>query len=121
MIILLKSDHLISLFNSSRRPMLYVVYFTVPHREFYQQKNRSAILVWAKKQPRMHKILHFTNFFYCVSVTTTTPWPALHYPPPSIHTDLQQCCGNSIAMILQGTTGEVLPTFYKGVIYSIPY
>ena len=79
----------------------------------------------------MHQILNFFQPFQeraqspppiqkghcCVNVTTsTTPKPALHYPP------LQQCCSNDVVVFLQATTGELLPTFCEeGVIYSIPY
>ena len=65
----------------------------------------------------MHQILHFCNFFrgepltplptvkghYCVSVTTTTSQP-----------NLQPCRGNGVAVFLEASTGELLPTFYKG-------
>jgi len=48
---------------------------------------------------------------YCVSVTTTIPPPAFYHPLPA---SLQQRCGNGVAVFLQATAGELLPTFCKG-------
>ena len=49
---------------------------------------------------------------YCISVTTTTPQPALHHP--HIRTSLHQCCSNGVTVFIQATTNELLPTFCKG-------
>jgi len=105
------------------------------HRLFYSPSSPSSLLenwfatlVSAKKWPRMLQIVHFPNFFreeplipllmekghYCVSVTTTTPRSALHYPYPCIHTSLQQHYSNGFAVFLQATTDELLPTLCKG-------
>jgi len=51
---------------------------------------------------------------YCVSVTATTP-------PPAPLTSIQQSHGNGGTVVLQTTTGELLATVCKGVVYSIPY
>ena len=74
-------------------------------------ENPSATLVLVKKNaPNTPFTLTFSESpiptlpmekgFYHVSVTTTTPWPALTNPLP---TSLQQCCGNGIAVCLHVT------------------
>ena len=70
-----------------------------------------------KKWPRMHQILNLTLTFsgekghYCVSVTTTTPWPAQKSSPPPASIPLSS---NGIAVFLPATTDELLPNFCKG-------
>ena len=111
--------------NSSRRPTLDVIYFTVPHHLFHQQKIGRLLWFWWKSGPNTPIFPTFqgkaTNFplpmekvHYCVSVTTTTTigQPSTT-PPPHIHTPLQKCCGNSVTAFLHVTTGELLPTFCK--------
>ena len=108
--------------------------FYGPSSPILSVENRSAILVLVKKWPRMYQILQFPNFFkgqdplpvknghYCVIITTTTPQRALFYPHPHpcIHTSLQQRCGSGVTMFLQATTGELLPTFCKGLSTLFP-
>jgi len=76
----------------------------------------------------MQQILHFPQRFqgspqpppppvpmekghFFGSVTTTTPWPAFDYLPS---------CGNGVAVFLQATKGELLPTFSKGSSILFP-
>ena len=105
--------------------MLYVVYFTVPCRLFYRQKIGWLLWFWRKGGLECTKYSIFLEFFrlepltplpmekgyYCVSVTTTIPPPACYHPLPA---SLQQRCGNGVAVFLQATAGELLPTFCKG-------
>ena len=73
----------------------------------------------------MHQIPHFSwespqhpfpmeKRHCCDSVTATTPWP------PRIHTSLQQRSGNGVVVFLRATTGELLPTFCKGLSNLFP-
>ena len=55
---------------------------------------------------------------YRVSMTTTTPWPALYYPNPLPTSILPS--SNDVVVFLHVTTGELLPTFCKRLSTLFP-
>ena len=79
-------EHTYSLFNCSWCLTLYVIYFTVPHSLFYGQKI-SQLLSGGTPWPPPP----LENGHSCVNVTTTTPWPALQYPPHLPQVMVSQC------------------------------
>jgi len=103
-----------SLFNSRPCLMLYIVYFMVSWCLFYWQKMDRLLWFCQKRdlectkysipqlfQGRAPYPLPMKRSHYCVSVTTTAS-PSLPVIPSS---------GNGIAVFLQATTGELVPTF----------
>jgi len=115
-----------SLFNSSR---CYMWYILVPCRLFYWQKIGLTFDL-VKNWP--WNALN-TSFFQgrspnppfqwrrTISMTTTIHGQCYTIPPPCIHTSLQQHRSNGIAVFLQATTVELLPTFVRGrLLYSLP-
>ena len=110
LVCLFKASCTTSLFNSSRRLTLYVVYFTIPRHLFYQQKIRQLLWFWWKSR------LEYTKY----SISPLPPkllqgralnppfwWKratVLHYPPTHPHTSLQQRRCNGVMVFLQAPT-----------------
>ena len=59
-----------SLFNSSWRPMLYVIHFTVPRHLFYRQKMGQVL----KKWPRIYQLLHLCQLVQGRTSTLPFQW-----------------------------------------------
>ena len=81
-----------SLFNSSRRLMLYIVYFTVPRHLFHWQK--TSWLIWMKKWPRnsrMHQTFSGPLLCYC-DYHYPTASPSLNLTPSSDASAMTLCC-----------------------------